>query len=120
MQTGVTGINTIRIYNPVKQSLERDPDGLFIKEWVPELADMPIESLHAHRGPNRPWNAQEVESTYPEPIVSVEAAGRAARKTFLAIQAQRGRTAKKPRASSGSTWRHRQWIDCGILAPQRP
>ena len=80
MQAGVTGINTIRIYNPVKQGLERDPGGLFIKEWVPELADMPIESLHApwtQPPMERLWSG--VESTYPEPIVSVEAAGRAAR-----------------------------------------
>ena len=90
MQAGVTGINTIRIYNPVKQGLERDPDGLFIKEWVPELADMPIESLHA------PWTQPPMErlwsgvdSTYPKPIVSVEAAGRAAREKLWQFKRSR-------------------------------
>ena len=37
MQGGQTGINVPRIYNPVKQGLDHDPDGIFIRRWVPEL-----------------------------------------------------------------------------------
>jgi deoxyribodipyrimidine photo-lyase len=38
MQSGTTGINTIRIYNPEKQAMDQDPDGSFVRHWVPELA----------------------------------------------------------------------------------
>ena len=46
MQSGVTGINTIRIYNPVKQSYDHDKKGVFIKKYVPELASLPEQWVH--------------------------------------------------------------------------
>lgn len=33
----VIGVNTIRLYNPIKNSQEHDPDAVFIKTWLPEL-----------------------------------------------------------------------------------
>ena len=39
MQSGTTGINAIRIYNPIKQSRDQDPDAVFIKKWIPELSN---------------------------------------------------------------------------------
>ena len=47
MQAGTTGINTVRIYNPVKQSLDHDPEGIFIKTWVKELGAMPPNQIHS-------------------------------------------------------------------------
>lgn len=49
MQSGVTGINTIRIYSPIKQGLDQDPDGVFTREWVPELKNVPDKYLQT------PW-----------------------------------------------------------------
>lgn len=45
MQSGVTGINTIRIYSPSKQLLDQDPTGDFVRRWVPELEHVPFAFL---------------------------------------------------------------------------
>jgi len=89
MQAGVTGINTVRIYNPIKQSQEQDPDGIFIRKWVPELAPVPLAFLHT------PWELTPIElqglgfaygEVYPFPIVDVEKAGAEARDRIWAAQ----------------------------------
>ncbi len=49
MQAGTTGNRTLRIYDPVKQGQTHDPDGQFIRAWVPELAGVPTAFVHA------PW-----------------------------------------------------------------
>jgi deoxyribodipyrimidine photo-lyase len=80
MQSGTTGINTARIYNPIKQSIDQDPNGDFIRAWVPELSQMPTEFVH------EPWRAPadllthknsntKPTTPYPERIVDhIEAA----------------------------------------------
>jgi deoxyribodipyrimidine photolyase len=54
MQSGVTGINTVRIYNPVKQARDQDPDSLFDRRWIPALANVPNEVTIAVAGQPRP------------------------------------------------------------------
>jgi deoxyribodipyrimidine photo-lyase len=39
MQAGVTGFNSIRVYSPMKQFLDHDPEAKFVKKWVPELSN---------------------------------------------------------------------------------
>ena len=82
MQSGTTGINTIRIYNPIKQSIDQDPNGEFIKKWVPELANVPNELIH------EPWKLTYMEQKfinttigkdYPNPIVDNSKSSKIAR-----------------------------------------
>lgn len=49
MQSGTTGINTPRLYNPLKQALDHDPDGSFVRRYVPALQSVPLAYLHT------PW-----------------------------------------------------------------
>jgi deoxyribodipyrimidine photo-lyase len=83
MQAGLTGINTIRIYNPIKQAEEHDPEALFIREWVPELAHVPLPYIFQPETMPREWR---VKSGYPEPIINLSEAHRKARETLWALQ----------------------------------
>ena len=77
MQAGTTGVNLIRLYNPVKNSLQHDTDGIFIKKWIPELKNLPNPFVH------QPWLLNEMEQSlydfkygidYPKLIVDLNCA----------------------------------------------
>jgi deoxyribodipyrimidine photo-lyase len=64
MQSGTTGINTLRIYSPSKQALDHDPQGLYVRQWVPELGT----------------------AAYPAPVVDERAAVAAAKERLYGLR----------------------------------
>lgn len=79
MQSGVTGVNTIRMYNPIKQGHDQDPDGVFIRRWVPELASLPGEAVH------EPWRRGGAAG-YPPPPGEHAALARAAQERLWSLR----------------------------------
>ena len=83
MQAGVTGINSIRVYNPIKQSKENDTNGVFIKKWIPELSKINDKIIH------EPWllteidlNGTNIPHFYKQPIISTDFKNSSVRKNL--------------------------------------
>ena len=89
MQSGTTGINTVRIYSPQKQVIDHDPQGTFIRHWVPELATIP--DAYLSRPETLPVAEQRksgciIGKTYPEPIVDHRDATTHAKKAIYGLR----------------------------------
>lgn len=83
MQSGVTGMNALRIYDPVKQQLDHDPTGEFVRRWVPELREVPHSLLAT------PWLvAAGDRHDYPDPIVDHAAAATRAKRHISEVRAR--------------------------------
>lgn len=84
MQSGTTGINKVRIYNPVKQGFDQDSKGVFIRRWVPELALIPDQYIH------EPWKAENADSVlgtaYPARVFDHLLAAKAARDKVWSVR----------------------------------
>lgn len=77
-----------RIFNPVTQGQKFDPDGEYVRQYVPELSDMPTKYIHA------PWEAKEdmlsqskvvLGKDYPHPIVDLKQSRERALETFKSL-----------------------------------
>ena len=116
MQSGTTGINTTRIYNPIKQAMDQDPHGHFVRQWVPAMRLVPDTWLF------EPWrmpaSVQQqcgvvVGKDIPVPLVDVEAEIRInkarlyARKQQPSVRAGKSAVITK-HASRGTTQARRQ------------
>ncbi|MDF1763419.1 MAG: FAD-binding domain-containing protein, partial [Oleibacter sp.] len=91
MQSGTTGINIPRIYNPTLQAQRLDPSGKFIRQWVPELANVSTHWIH------EPWKMgtrQQAQfgvvigQDYPAPLVDFDHAARVAKLRLTEIRDQ--------------------------------
>jgi deoxyribodipyrimidine photo-lyase len=87
--SGADAAPYFRIFNPVKQGETFDPEGEYVRRWVPELAGLPRKAIHA------PWQAAsevlaaagvEIGRTYPAPIVDHGKARAAALAAFAALK----------------------------------
>lgn len=89
MQSGELGVNSIRIYNPIKNGLDHDPDGSFISKWVPELQHLP--KLFKHE----PYKMTVLEQhfydfkigeDYPDPIIDMQSSRKKAVKVMWGMK----------------------------------
>lgn len=90
MQSGTTGINAVRIYSPVKQVSDQDPEGVFIRRWCPELAGVP--NAYLPRPETMPIALQQaagciIGRDYPRPIVDNGRAYLSARRRMQRLRA---------------------------------
>ena len=85
-----------RVFNPILQGEKFDPDGAYVRRWVPELAQLPTSLIH------RPWSAAPLElkaadvdlgKTYPEPIIDHSKGRERALKAYAKVRASGANTA---------------------------
>ena len=79
--TGTDAAPYIRVFNPVTQGRKFDPDGLYVRQWVPELAGVEGKAVH------EPWTLPDgPPEGYPAPVVDHAAERREALARFAAVR----------------------------------
>ena len=116
MQSGVTGINVIRLYDPIKQARDQDPQALFVRRWLPALRQVPDSYVF------EPWrmpaNVQQrcgvrVGRDIPPPVVDPKQSLQLARERMYAWRRQLNGSSETERVlhQHGSRWRQRRDLD---------
>lgn len=89
MQSGTTGINVPRVYNPIKQAYDHDPKGVFVRRWLPAMRKIPDLFLF------EPWTMSadvqrvcgiQLGQDIPLPLVQIEQATREAKAKLFAVR----------------------------------
>ncbi|MDR9469232.1 FAD-binding domain-containing protein, partial [Marinospirillum sp.] len=81
--TGTDAVPYFRLFNPYSQSQRFDPEGEFIRRWVPELKHLNSKQIH-----QPPVDKTDLfaESSYPQPIIDLKAARERVMQAFQAIK----------------------------------
>ena len=82
--TGTDAVPYFRIFNPSSQSRRFDPDGTYLRRWVPELAALPVAAIH---DPSTLTPLERAAVGYPPPIVDHARARERAIAAFAAVRA---------------------------------
>ncbi len=85
MQSGTTGINTTRVYNPIKQAQDHDPHGVFVRRWLPYMRSVPDTWLFEPwqmPGPLQAKLGQGID--IPQPLIELASATRTAKQRLHA------------------------------------
>jgi deoxyribodipyrimidine photo-lyase len=77
--TGTDPAPYFRVFNPVLQAKKFDPDGAYVRRWVPELAHLPAPQIH------EPWTLPEPPAGYPARIVDHDAERKVALERYQAV-----------------------------------
>ena len=93
MQSGTTGINTLRIYSPIKQAQDQDPRGAFVRHWLPALKNVPdtwiFEPYLMPKAQQLHYGC-ELDKHYPAPMVDIAKATREAKANITAARKKEG------------------------------
>jgi deoxyribodipyrimidine photo-lyase len=91
--SGADAAPYFRIFNPVSQGRKFDPEGVYVRHWIPEISRLPDALVHA------PFEASALElaaagialgRTYPKPVVDHKVAREKALAAFAVVKASRG------------------------------
>ena len=112
MQSGTTGINTTRVYNPIKQAQDHDPHGVFVRRWLPYMRD--VSDTWLFEPSLMPLHLQTYASTspqIPQPLVDLAMATRTSKQLLHArrqnAEVKAGKQAVVEKHASRQTFRKR-------------